>query len=156
MSQSNKAPKRWGPEEIDYLTTHAGRFTAEYIALRLGRTVSAVRTFAWLNDIPFVHNRDWTKAELFYLSMNAGPLTAKQIAEDLDRSISEITSQAQRQGVKFGIRKKYTDEQIAQVMALHAEGVSYADIEARTGVKAGTFKEYIGGRRRKNITARQG
>lgn len=148
--------RRWEPWEIEYLTLNAGRFTAEYVGLRLGRTTRAVTTFAHERGIKFVQNREWTKAELFYLRVNAGPLTAKQIAEDLSRSVSEITSQAQRQGVRFGIRRKYTDEEIAQVLALHAEGISYADIEARTGVKASTFKEYIGGRRRRTITARKG
>lgn len=146
----------WTEEEEGYLAANAVRFTAEYIGIRINRTAWAVRGKAYRKGIRFTETRPWTKIEVFYLRGNAATMTVKEMAADLDRDEQSVLSKAAFIGVKFGYSKKYSDEQVMEVLMYHQQGLSAADIEERTGISRGVFKEYIGGRRRRNITARKG
>ena len=148
-----KVPARpWSDEDELYLTTNAGRFTAEYIGLRLGRSAASVRSKAHLMGVRFTDGHKWTNAEEFYLKSNAAHMMAKEVAADLGLPVQSVLSKAAHMGVRFGIYQRHSDEQVREVLRLHKKGLSYAAIESRTGISAGVFKEYIGGRRRKSIT----
>lgn len=148
--------KRWGEDDIQYLKDNAKNFTAEYIALKLGRTVSAVREMASRRGIKFSNSRKWEFAEIRFLEDNHEIMKPAQIAAELGRELQDVRNKAARLDIKFGIHKKVSDHDVALCKALFKEGVSIEDIAEKMEIEYGTVKSYIYGWRRKNVTALAG
>ncbi len=153
MSNKNK---RWGEDEIQYLKDNAKNFTAEYIALRLGRTVSGVREFASRRKIKFSNSRPWEFHEIRFLENNCESMKPAEIAAKLNRDVQEIRNKAARMGIKFGFWSKVSDHDVALCKTLFNEGMSIEDIAEKMEISHGTVKSYIYGWRRKNVTALAG
>ena len=153
MKNSNK---RWGEDELQYLKDNAKNFTAEYIALKLGRTVSAVREMASRKKIKFTNSKPWEFHEIRFLEDNCQNMKPAEIANKLSRDVQEVRNKASRLGIKFGFWKKVSDHDVALCKALYKEGVCMEEIAEKMEIEYGTVKSYIYGWRRKNVTALAG
>ena len=150
MKNSNK---RWGEDELQYLKDNAKNFTAEYIALRLGRTASGVREMASRKKIKFTNSKPWEFHEIRFLEDNHQNMKPAEIAKKLSRDVQEVRNKAARLGIKFGYWNKVSDHEVALCKALYKEGVCMEEIAEKMEIEYGTVKSYIYGWRRKNVTA---
>jgi hypothetical protein len=146
----------WTPEEKAYLVENAQRFTAEYIALRLGRTTRAVFTRASRMKIPLSSGKRWTTAEVRFLEQNAGTMKTADIAAALGRDCQAVRNKACILGISLPGNRKYSAEDVELCRALAREGLHYDVIAEKMEIPAGTVRSFVYGWRRKNTTAQQG
>ncbi len=151
-----KHNKLWGENEIQYMRDNAKKFTAEYVALRLKRTPSSVRTKASALGIKFTNGRRWERHESKFLEYHYKTMKPAEIAAALKRTVPEVRSKAAHLGIKFGFWNKVSDHEVALCKALYKEGVCMEEIAEKMEIEYGTVKSYIYGWRRKNVTALAG
>ena len=113
----------WSPAEKAFLVENAQRFTAEYIALRLGRTTRAVFTRASRMQIPLSTGKRWTPAEVKFLEENAATMKTADIASALGRDRQAVRNKASNLGISLPGNRKYSAEDVELCRALFLEGL---------------------------------
>lgn len=146
----------WPQSDVAYLVENAGRFTAEYIALKLGRTTRAVFTKASRMQIPLSTGKRWTTAEVRFLEQNAATMKTADIAAALGRDRQAVRNKASTLGLSLPGNRKYSAEDVDLCRALFREGLHYEVIAEKMEIPAGTVRSFVYGWRRKNTTAQQG
>lgn len=146
----------WTTAEIEYLRNNAGKFTAEYIGLRLKRTPDAVRAKACHVGVKFSDRKKWTNEEVRFLEDNAGAMSPTEIAKALGRNCNSVRVKAWNIGINFGLRFKFSDEDVALCKSLHNSGMRDRLIAEKMEIPIATVWSYTRGIRRKNVAAHQG
>lgn len=79
----------------------------------------------------------------------AGGMSVKRIAYECGTTVAVLTSQMQRHREDFPIRKRQTmltDEQRAEVVRMHEDGMTYRQIAEAFGVHHNTARNIVHGR----------
>ena len=148
--------EQWSDDDLTYLVRNAGRFTAEYMGLILGKTAAAVRTKASRMKIPLTNGRRWTREDVKFLESNARKLKAADIAAALGRDVQSVRNKASQLGLSLRSNCLYSDEDVELCRALFREGLHYEVIAEKMEIPAGTVRSIVYGQRRKHTTAPQG
>lgn len=82
--------------------------------------------------------RHYTTIEIKTIRELAKTMTAAQIGKRIKRDVSSIYSVAGRHGIKFevGHDKRFTDEQVTQVIRMRNQGLMFREIALVPGLKA--------------------
>ena len=134
--------KPWTKEDVDYLIANAGKLTAEYMGLRMGRSTRAVLTKAARERIRLRSYTPWTREDTTFLEQNADKLTAKEIGEALGRNDQSIRSKACILGIPLTRHRKYTKEDVQLWRTLFLDGMPCKVIAEKFEVPPKTVRRY--------------
>lgn len=137
-----KEKKPWTKEDLEYLTANAGKLTAEYMGLRLGRSTRSVLTKASREKIALRSYKPWSREGVVFLEDNADKLTAKAIGEVLGRDDQSVRSKACILGISLTRSRKYTKEDVQLWRKLFLDGMPCKVIAEKFEVPAKTVRRY--------------
>lgn len=134
--------KPWTKEDMDYLIANAGKLTAEYMGLLMGRTTRSVLTKASREKIALRSYVPWTREDVAFLEQNADKMTAKAIGEVLGRDDQSVRSKACNLGIALTSHRKYTKEDVQLWRELFLGGMPCKVIAEKFEVPPKTVRRY--------------
>lgn len=137
-----KVNKPWTKEDMDYLIANAGKLTAEYMGLRMGRTTRSVLTKASREKIALRSYAPWTREDVAFLEQNADKMTVKAIGEVLGRDDQSVRSKACNLGIALTSHRKYTKEDVQLWRELFLGGMPCKVIAEKFEVPPKTVRRY--------------
>lgn len=137
--------KRWTEADRNYLRDNFRLFTHEYIALRMKRSIAAVKTMSKTLGLVKL----WTEQDTDRLrELAAKGLSCSDIVEVTGWCETTLRTKAKSSGIRFHRKTKHSDESVQRCQNLHQQGIGRQRIAATTGIPLGTVSSYIDGRTR--------
>lgn len=92
---------RWAKAEIEYLENNAQSETSQEIGKAIGRTSSAIRSFASKHNISLQKGSKWEESEDELLKEYAGEMKVNEIAKELGKNRNAVLYRASKLGISL-------------------------------------------------------
>lgn len=116
MSDTPNSWQRWIPAEDQFLRSNYGVVPTNVLAVKLGRSIGAVRSHAASQGVPA--GRAWAERDLEFLRSHYKCMPATEIARRLDRSPPAVIAMARRHCLGEA-RPHWTQGEIATLRGLY-------------------------------------
>ncbi|WP_235186802.1 hypothetical protein, partial [Serratia sp. DD3] len=135
----------WTPDEIEFLKASHAKLLPTQIAVRLGRTLGALRTMAHrlglelqkpdpktavsIESPPRNGRSRWTITELNYVEAHYGKTSTREMAATLGRGISAVRSAAQSLGLCKKQSGAWSEQELDILRKYYGDGRSLDDMQ---------------------------